>query len=68
MVCLRPSRRETSRLPILLAGRAGGRIAGGRHIAMPDPTPIANLMVGLGDVAGLDLEHLERNTGRIALL
>ncbi len=59
---------DRSRLPILLAGRAGGRVAGGRHIAMPDPTPIANLMVGLGDVAGLDLEHLERSTGRVGLL
>jgi hypothetical protein len=59
---------DRSRLPILLAGGAGGRVVGGRHIAMPDPTPIANLMVGLGDVAGLDLEHLDRNTGRVPLL
>jgi hypothetical protein len=59
---------DRSRLPILLAGGAGGRVAGGRHIAMPDPTPIANLMVGLGDIAGLDLEHLDRNTGRVPLL
>jgi hypothetical protein len=33
----------------------------------PNPTPLANLMVGLGDVAELDLEHLERSTGRVAL-
>jgi len=58
---------DRSRLPILLAGGAAGRVPGGRHIAMPDPTPMANLIVGLGEVGGIDLEGLERSTGRVAL-
>ena len=35
---------DQSKIPILLAGRAAGRVHGGRHIANPDPTPLANLM------------------------
>ena len=62
------NKHDRSRLPILLAGGAAGRVAGGRHIAMPDPTPIANLMVGLGEVGGIDLEGIENSTGRVALI
>ncbi len=58
---------DQSRLPILLAGGAAGRVPGGRHIAEAEATPLANLMVGLGEVANLDLTGLERSTGRVAL-
>jgi hypothetical protein len=58
---------DHTKLPILLAGGASGRVRGGRHIANPDPTPIANLIASLGDVAGLDLGELENGTGRVAL-
>ena len=59
---------DQSKIPILLAGGAGGRLKGGRHIANPDPTPMANLIASLGDVAGLDLGGpLENATGRVDL-
>jgi len=59
---------DQSKIPILLAGAAGGRLKGGRHIANPDPTPLANLIASLGDVAGIDLGGpLEHATGRVAL-
>jgi hypothetical protein len=58
---------DQTKLPIMLAGGASGRVKGGRHIANPDPTPIANLIASLGDVAGLDLGSIERNTGRVSL-
>jgi hypothetical protein len=59
---------DQSKIPILLAGAAGGRLKGGRHIANPDPTPMANLIASLGDVAGIDLGGpLENATGRVAL-
>jgi len=58
---------DQSRIPIMLAGSAGGRLKGGRHIANPDPTPLANLIAGLGEVAGLDLGKLENSTGVVAL-
>ena len=43
------------------------RLQGGRHIANPDPTPMANLIASLGDVAGIELAGLENQTGRVAL-
>jgi hypothetical protein len=58
---------DQRRLPIMLAGGASGRVKGGRHIANPDPTPLANLIASLGDVAGLDLGQPERSTGRVDL-
>jgi hypothetical protein len=58
---------DQSKIPIMLAGSAGGRLKGGRHIANPDQTPLANLIAGLGDVVGLDLGELENSTGRVEL-
>jgi hypothetical protein len=58
---------DQSRIPIMLAGAAGGRLKGGRHIANPDPTPLANLIAGLGEVAGLELGKLENSTGVVSL-
>ncbi len=55
------------KLPIMLAGGAAGRLRGGRHIENPDPTPLANLIASLGDVAGVELGELENRTGRVAL-
>ena len=58
---------DQSKIPILLAGRAAGRVQGGRHIANPDPTPLANLIASLGDVAGVALGDLEHATGRVEI-
>jgi Protein of unknown function (DUF1552) len=58
---------DQARIPIMLAGSAAGRLKGGRHIATPDPTPLANLIAGLGQVAGLDLGKLENSTGIVEL-
>jgi hypothetical protein len=58
---------DQARIPIMLAGSAAGRLKGGRHIANLDPTPLANLIAGLGQVAGLDLGKLENSTGTVEL-
>jgi hypothetical protein len=58
---------DQNRIPIMLAGSAAGRLKGGRHIANPDPTPLANLIAGLGEVVGLDLGKLENSTGVVEL-
>jgi hypothetical protein len=58
---------DQSRIPIMLAGAAAGRLKGGRHIANPNPTPLANLIAGLGEVMGLDLGELENATGVVEL-
>lgn len=59
---------DRRRIPIMLAGGAGGRVKGGRHIAMPDPTPIANLIAGIAEVADIDPGTLEHATGRVTLV
>jgi hypothetical protein len=58
---------DQSRIPIMLAGAAAGRLKGGRHIPNPDPTPLANLIAGLGVVAGLELGKIENSTGVVEL-
>jgi hypothetical protein len=58
---------DQSMVPIVLAGAAGGRLKGGRHIATPNPTPLANLIGGLGQVAGLDLPKLQNSTAILEL-
>jgi hypothetical protein len=60
-------RHDQSMLPIMLAGSAGGRLKGGRHIATPNPTPLANLIAGLGQVAGIDIGEIENATGVVTL-
>jgi hypothetical protein len=58
---------DQNKIPIVLAGAAAGRLKGGRHIATPSPTPLANLIAGLGQVAGLELGKLENSTGVVEL-
>ncbi|MEO8467070.1 MAG: DUF1552 domain-containing protein [Gammaproteobacteria bacterium] len=58
---------DQRKIPIVLAGAAGGRLKGGRHIAVAEATPLANLIAGLGDVTGLDVGKLENATGRVEL-
>lgn len=50
-------------LPILLAGRGGGSITPGRHIAYPGETPVNNLWLALLDRMGAHTEKLGDSTG-----
>ncbi len=40
-------------LPVLVAGSGGGAVQTGRHLTLPDATPIANLYLSLLDAAGV---------------
>jgi hypothetical protein len=42
------------RCPLFIAGHAGGKITGGLHIMTPDGTPMANPMLSMLHVLGLD--------------
>ncbi|XZE52450.1 DUF1552 domain-containing protein [Planctomycetaceae bacterium SH139] len=53
-------------LPIVLAGGAGGKIATGRHLAMSDETPMANLFMSMLDLVGAPVESIGDSTGRLA--
>jgi hypothetical protein len=52
-------------LPVLLAGRGGGAIKSGRHVAYAKPTPLTNLYLTLFDRMGVHPETIGDSTGRI---
>ncbi|HTR00274.1 MAG TPA: DUF1552 domain-containing protein [Candidatus Acidoferrum sp.] len=50
-------------LPVVLAGRAGGRLAGNRHLAFPDKTPMSNLLLSMLNTLGVQQQHFGDSTG-----
>ena len=52
-------------LPLVLAGGAGGRLRGGRHVRYPRETPLNNLLLSLLDVVGVPTEQFGDSTGRL---
>jgi hypothetical protein len=52
-------------LPLLLAGRAGGRLAAGQLLDLPEPRPMSDLFVTLLDVVGAPVERFGDSTGRL---
>ncbi len=54
-------------LPIILAGRGGGRLKPGRHIVCEPHTPLANLHLTLLQNYGVEADHFNHaSTGTIA--
>jgi hypothetical protein len=60
-------RHDTHPLPTLLIGGGAGKLAGGRHIALPTPTPISNLHLSLLDKVGIEQRTFGDSTGTIDL-
>ena len=56
-----------SDLPCLLAGKLGGQFKTGRHIAYPENTPMANLLLNVLDKVGVHLDKIGDSTGRLEL-
>jgi hypothetical protein len=54
-------------LPTLLVGGARGRLAGGRHIAPREATPIANLQLSMLGLAGIEEKRFGDSTGALSL-
>ena len=52
-------------LPLVLAGGAGGRLRGGRHVRYPRETPLNNLLLSLLDVVGVPTEQFGDSRGRL---
>jgi hypothetical protein len=61
------NRHDPANLPIILAGRGGGNIQTGRHIASPKGTPLCNLYVSMLDQMGTPVETFGDSTGAIPL-
>ena len=55
-------------LPIIVAGGAGGRVRGGRHLKYAEPAPLANLHLTLLDSVGVRLDSFQDSTGKIDTL
>lgn len=53
-------------LPTVIAGGAGGRIQGDRHIASPQETPIANLWLSLAQMMGVKTKRIGDSTGPLS--
>ena len=55
-------------LPIVLAGGGGGTIKGGRHVQLPQGTPLANLHLTVLEKMGISADSLGDSTGELPLL
>jgi Protein of unknown function (DUF1552) len=56
---------EPNNLPLVLAGKAGGTIKTGRYLHQKDPTPLANLYVGMLDRMGVDAKKFADADGEL---
>ena len=54
-------------LPVVLAGGAGGRVTGDRHLRVPDKTPLSNLQLAMLDKLQVPAERFGDSTGRVAI-
>ena len=50
-------------LPVVVAGGAGGRLTGGRHLKYASGTPMANLLVSMVNAMGVPMESIGDSTG-----
>ena len=55
------------RCPLLLAGHADGKLKGNWHIKTPDGTPMANAMLAVLQMAGLEIEQFGDSTRAMEL-
>jgi hypothetical protein len=60
-----PNVHDHKDLPIILAGGGAGRLKGGRHIKLPELTPLANLWLTLMEKLDLPLESFGDSTGKL---
>jgi hypothetical protein len=62
--CMRDGNQHNPRnLPLVLAGKAGGTLKGGRHLVHKKNSPLSNLYVSMLDRMGAPVEHFADSTG-----
>jgi hypothetical protein len=54
-------------LPILVAGNAGGRVEGNRHLVFPEHTPMANLMLGMLHKMDVQIDSIGDSTEPLSI-
>src|SRR5262245_20484851 len=62
------NRHDPNNLPIILAGRAGGKLNTGRHIACAKNTPLCNLYVPMLECMGTPVESFGDSTGALEVV
>jgi hypothetical protein len=62
-----PNQHEHGPLPIVVAGGASGRLAGGRHLHAADGTPLANLHAALLEKLGVPVESFGDSNGVLTI-
>jgi hypothetical protein len=55
-------------LPLLLAGKGGGKLSSGQHVRMANDSPMANLLLTMMQTAGVKQPHFADSTGPIQQL
>ena len=55
------------RVPLFLAGRAGGQLRGNHHLLCPDGTPMANALLTVLHRLGVDVDAVGDSTGELDL-
>ena len=63
-----PNSHSKINLPTVVTGGANGRLKGGRHIAYPKGTPMANLFMNLLDFMDVHPETIGDSTGKLDYL
>lgn len=58
---------EHTNLPVVVAGKLGGNIKTGQHLAYPANTPMANLLATMLDRAGVRVDKFGDSTGKLDL-
>jgi hypothetical protein len=54
---------DPHKMPLVIAGRAGGRIDTGQHLVCREDAPAANLYVSMLDAFGAPVERFADSTG-----
>lgn len=58
---------DHDRLPCVVAGRGGGAIQPGKHLALEEETPMANLFVATARATGASVDAFGDSTGQLVL-
>jgi hypothetical protein len=59
------NKHDPHNLPVVVAGKAGGRLASGQHLSYEKDTPLSNLYVSMLDAFGAPVERFADSTGRL---
>ncbi|MEZ5351460.1 MAG: DUF1552 domain-containing protein [Bryobacteraceae bacterium] len=60
------NKHDPHNLPIVVAGRAGGRLATGQHLVYGPDSPLSNLYVSMLEAFGTPVERFADSTGKLA--